>query len=208
MANEAVFRTLLELADDLIDDFDVIEVLTFLSIRCVEILDVATAAVMLAEPGGELRCVASSSEAKEVVDLLDLQASHGPTLADLAENDHIGVEDPTALREIWPGFGPEMVRAGYSSMHSFSLRVRSVTIGSLSFYRRAAGKMSVDDLLAAQALSKFGTLIVLQQRDLTEPRLLLASGLQCHQRAIPSSIGPKRQCRSVRASLSRMPSPK
>ncbi|HEY2214336.1 MAG TPA: hypothetical protein VGH31_04705 [Acidimicrobiales bacterium] len=52
MANEAVFRTLLELADDLTDDFDVIEVLTFLSIRCVEILDVATAAIMLAGPSG------------------------------------------------------------------------------------------------------------------------------------------------------------
>jgi hypothetical protein len=172
MAHEGVLRTLLEITDDLTDDFDVVEVLTFLSIRCVEILDVTTAAVMLAAPEGDLRCVASSSEAKEVVDLLELQARQGPTLADLVAADHVSAEDAYSLRNNWPNFGPEMVRAGYSSIHSFALRVQGTTIGSLTLHRRSEGKMSVDDLLAAQALSKFGTLIILQQRDFTGPRLL------------------------------------
>jgi len=45
-------RTLVELADSLVDDFDVVELLTLLSDRCVETIDVASAGVMLAAPSG------------------------------------------------------------------------------------------------------------------------------------------------------------
>lgn len=49
-----IVRTLVELADNLVDRFDIIDLLTLLSDRCVEALDVDAAGVMLASPGGEL----------------------------------------------------------------------------------------------------------------------------------------------------------
>ncbi len=54
-----IISTLVELADNLVDRFDIINILTILSDRCVEALDVDAAGVLLASPGGELQFVAS-----------------------------------------------------------------------------------------------------------------------------------------------------
>ena len=71
-------HTLVELADNLVDDFDVIDVLTVLSDRCVEALDVDSAGVMLASPTGDLQVVASSSDTMRGLELFELQTDEGP----------------------------------------------------------------------------------------------------------------------------------
>ena len=63
---ESIVRSLVEMADTLVADYDVVDLLTASADRCVNLLDVAAAGVMLASPGGELRLVASSSEAMRV----------------------------------------------------------------------------------------------------------------------------------------------
>ena len=76
LSRESLFITsLVELADNLVDDFDVIDVLTVLSNRCVEALGVDSVGVMLAAPGGELQFIASSSESMRVLELLQIQAN-------------------------------------------------------------------------------------------------------------------------------------
>jgi len=62
-------RTLVELAETLVADFDVVELLTRLADRCVEVLGVGAAGLMLAGPGGQLKVMASSSEAMRVLEL-------------------------------------------------------------------------------------------------------------------------------------------
>ena len=55
-------QTLIELADTLVDDFDVVDLLTMLADRCCEALDISDAGIMLAVPiGGGLQVMASSS---------------------------------------------------------------------------------------------------------------------------------------------------
>src|SRR3954469_11097729 len=71
-------RTLVELADTLVDDFDIIDLLILLADRCVDVLDVAAAGLMLAAPDGELRVVASSSETAHVLELFEVEADEGP----------------------------------------------------------------------------------------------------------------------------------
>src|SRR5213078_175161 len=77
---EALVRSLVEMADTLVDDYDVVDLLTGLADRCVNLLGVAAAGVMLASPEGELRLVASSSEAMRVLEVFELQAQEGPCL--------------------------------------------------------------------------------------------------------------------------------
>ena len=71
-------RTLVELADTLVADFDVVELLTLLADGCVDVLDVGAAGLMLAAPDGNLRVMASSSEAMRVLELFEIQAQTGP----------------------------------------------------------------------------------------------------------------------------------
>jgi hypothetical protein len=73
-------RTLVELADTLVADFDVVELLTRLADCCVEVLGVGAAGLRLAGPDGELKVMASSSEAMRVLELFELQAEEGPCL--------------------------------------------------------------------------------------------------------------------------------
>ena len=71
-------RALVELAGMLVAGFDVVELLSLLADRCVEVLDVAAAGLMLAGPDGDLRVMASSSEAMRVLELFELQSEDGP----------------------------------------------------------------------------------------------------------------------------------
>ncbi len=73
-------RTLVGLADTLVADFDVVELLTLLADSCVDVLDVGAAGLMLAAPDGTLRVMASSSEAMRVLELFEIQAQEGPCL--------------------------------------------------------------------------------------------------------------------------------
>ena len=57
-----VVRSLIEMADTLVDDYDVVDLLTGVADRCVDLLGVSAAGVMLAAPEGRLGLVASSSE--------------------------------------------------------------------------------------------------------------------------------------------------
>ena len=55
--------TFVELIDTLVDDFDVIDTLTVLASRCVQLLDAAAAGILLADTSGQLRVMAASTEA-------------------------------------------------------------------------------------------------------------------------------------------------
>ena len=46
--------TFVEIVDTLVSDFDVIEVLTGLTSRCIELLDAAAAGILLADDTGQL----------------------------------------------------------------------------------------------------------------------------------------------------------
>ena len=75
-----VVRSLVDLADVLTNDYDVVDLLTLLSGRCVDVLAVSTAGVCLAPPPGSLRVVASSVHAMRLLDLFVVQQADGPVI--------------------------------------------------------------------------------------------------------------------------------
>lgn len=165
MPREALLaRTFVELADTLVDDFDVVELLTRLADRCVEVLDVAAAGLMLAAPDGDLRVMASSSEAMRLLELFELQAREGPCLDCYRTGRPVLNQDLATADGRWPRFAAEALAAGFHSVHALPMRLRGTVIGALNLFHREAGEMRQADIDAAQALADVATIAILQHR--------------------------------------------
>jgi GAF domain-containing protein len=157
-------KTMVELADSLVDDFDVVELLVLLTDRCVEVLDVTTAGIILATADGELRLMASSSEAMRVLEVFELQADEGPCMDCYRSGLPVVNQDLTRSRDRWPRFTPEALDAGFRSVHALPMRLRGNVIGALNLFRTDQGAMRDDDLAAAQAFADVATIAILQHR--------------------------------------------
>ena len=167
-------QTLVELADTLVDDFDVVELLTLLADRCVDVIDVAAAGLMLANRDGELRVLASSSEAMRVLELFEAQADEGPCVDCYRSGKPVVNQKLTDADSRWPRFGPKAVDAGFRSVHALPMRLRDQTIGALNMYRVDEGQMRDSDVVAAQALADVATIAILQNRAALDARALNA----------------------------------
>jgi len=165
-------RTLVELADTLVDHFDVAEVLTLLTDRCVELLDVAAAGIMLVAPDGQLRVMASSSEAMRVLELFELQAQEGPCLDCYRTGAAVGSTDLDTGRSRWPKFAAEALGAGFQSVQALPMRLRGSIIGALNLFHLQPGHMTSVDVDAAQAFADIATIAILQERAMTEAELV------------------------------------
>ena len=167
-----VARTLIELADTLVDDFDVVELLTRLVDRCVEVLDVSAAGLMLLAPEGDLRLAASSSEAMRVVELFELQSQEGPCLDCYRTGEPVVNQDLAIVNGRWPNFAPVALEAGFRSVHALPLRLRGQVIGAVNLFRTDEGAMHAVDILAGQALADMATITILQHRAAVESQVL------------------------------------
>ena len=174
MPREALLaRTFVELADTLVDDFDVVDLLTLLAHRCVEMLDVSAAGLMLVAPEGDLRVVASSSEEMRVVELFELQSQDGPCPDCYRTGEPALHEDLAGEDQPWARFGPVALAAGFRSVHALPMRLRGVTIGALNLFRTKTGRLDESDVVAAQALADVATIAILQHRAAIEAHLLV-----------------------------------
>ena len=165
MTREALLaRTLVELADNLVDDFDIVELLTMLSDRCVEVLDIAAAGIMLVAPNGELRVMTSSSEAMRVVELFELQSQEGPCLDCYRTGEAVVNHDLASSGSRWPRFAAVALEAGFRSADAVPMRLRSQVIGALNLFRSEPGGLDEGDVVVAQALADVATIALLQHR--------------------------------------------
>src|SRR5688500_18280763 len=73
-------RTFVAMADTMVGDFHLVEFLSILTERCVELFDAEAAGLMLADSRGELQLMASSSERMRLLELFELQRQQGPCL--------------------------------------------------------------------------------------------------------------------------------
>lgn len=165
-------RTLVGLADTLVADFDVVELLTLLADSCVDVLDVGAAGLMLAAPDGNLRVMASSSEAMRVLELFEIQAQDGPCLDCFRTGKPVINQDLVAARDRWPRFTTEALAAGFHSVHALPMRLRGRVIGALNLFHPEPGAMRQADVDAAQAFADVATIAILQHRAAAEAHAL------------------------------------
>ena len=167
-----VIATLVELADNLVDNFDIIDLLTTLSARCVETFDVDAAGVMLASPGGELQYVASSIESMRILELFQLQANEGPCVDCFRDGKAIINHALHANDDRWPLFTPQALAFGFHSVPCMPLRLRGRTVGALNLFRTEEGVLSDEDVILAQGLADVATIALLQHQTALDARML------------------------------------
>ena len=173
MTRETLFaKTLVELADSLVDDFDMVELLTLLTDRCVEVLDVSTAGLILVSSGGELQLMASSSQAMRVLEVFELQSDEGPCMDCYRTGLPVVNVDLAQAADRWPRFTPQAVAAGFRSVHALPMRLRGNVIGALNLFRVDQGAMGDHDIAAAQALADIATITIVQHRAAAQAKLL------------------------------------
>jgi GAF domain-containing protein len=173
MTREAdVVRSLMEMAGTLVEDYDVVDLLTGLADRCVDLLGVSAAGVMLASPAGSLGLVASSSEAMRLLELFELQAQEGPCLDAFRTGEPVGHENLAAGSGRWPSFSAAALQAGFGSASALPLRLREVTLGAMNLLSVTRAPMDEADVIVARALADLATLSIVQHRASAEAQRL------------------------------------
>jgi len=173
----AIVEAFVHLSDTLVDDFDVIELLHYLTERYVEHGAVDDAAVMLAAPNGHLQAVAASTERSRLLELFELQNVEGPCLDAFRDGVVVSCDDLSVEHERWPTFATHAVEVGYLAVHSIPLKLRERVIGALNLLRAEPGAVDPADATVLRALADIATVGVLQERTIAGLGIQ-ASGLE------------------------------
>lgn len=176
--NTRLAEVLVELADTLVDEFDVVEFLQRLTERCVELLEVDAAGLMLVDSRGNLQAIASSIESVRSLELFELQNREGPCLECFSTGRQIVNVDLEQERPRWPTFTMAAIEAGYRRSHALPMRLREQVIGAVNLFSTAEDhELSTEEVDIGQAMADIATIGLLNERAVRE-RDVVATQLQ------------------------------
>lgn len=164
-------RTFVELADTLTKDFDVVDLLHTLCGRCVELVDVNAAGLVLTDHADRLRVVASSSEQARLLELFEVQNQEGPCL-DCYRTGVAVVEEDLETSDRWPHFREAALSAGFLSVQAEPMQLRNEVIGALNLFRVHKGRLTEVEREICRALADVATIGLLQERAVREGRMV------------------------------------
>ena len=165
MDGQLLSATFVELTDTMVADFDLIDFLHVLTQRSVELLDVSAAGLLLADPRGELRVVAASSEAARLLELFQLQSDQGPCLDCFRSGQPVACIDLSADPR-WPQFAQQAGQAGFAAVQALPMRLRDQVIGALNLFRGTVGAFDPEVVHVGQALADVATISLLHDRSM------------------------------------------
>jgi transcriptional regulator with GAF, ATPase, and Fis domain len=166
-----------ELADTLVEEFDVVDFLQTLTERCVELVDTDAAGLVLDDQRGRLQVVAYTDESARLLELFELQKAEGPCLDCFATGQAIANVDLAASRSRWPVFTEAALGSGFAYSHALPLRLRRQVLGALNLFTVERTELTGDHLAVAQGMADIATISLLHERALRD-QVVLAEQLQ------------------------------
>ena len=157
-------QVFVELADTLVEEFDVVDFLQTLTERCVELVDTDAAGLMLDDQRGTLKVVAYTDESARLLQLFELQRKEGPCLDCFATGRVIANIDLATASDRWPLFTEAARALGFATCHALPLRLRRQVIGALNLFSIGTEPLSEDHLAVAQGLADIATIGLLHER--------------------------------------------
>jgi hypothetical protein len=161
-----------EVADTLVDEFDVVEFLQLVTARTAELLSAGAVGLLLADQHGELQFMAASNEATRLLELFELQHHDGPCREAFGSGTPVFAADLSAVTTRWPMFAPRAVTAGFASVHAMPMRLRGEVLGALNLLGTEVGALEPADVRIVQALVDVATIGLLQERTIRRGELL------------------------------------
>jgi len=161
-----------QLADTLTTEFEVIELMQTLADTSRDILPADATGILLADPQGHLRVLATTHPAAELLELFEIQESEGPCFDCFHTGDQVVNVGHDASIARWPRFMARSVDAGYPTVHALPLRLRNQIIGTMNLFCSRPKDLGAQDILVAQGLCDVATIGLLQERAVRENHLL------------------------------------
>lgn len=169
---DRLLETFATLADTLVDEYDVVELLQTLVDACRDLLDTTDAGILLANAEGDLELVVSTSEAIRLVEVMQLAAESGPCIECYQRGTRVSVPEIEAERSRWPSFAAVARSNGFDAIEAIPMRLRDTTIGTLNLLRSERGTPPASDLVAARAFADVATIGILHERSMRETEIL------------------------------------
>lgn len=187
-AEENLAHALVSLANNLVSDFDVVDLFYELVEITTELLAVDQAGLLLVTPGGDLRVMAVTNESAQIVELLQLQNGKGGPAVEAYLTGALVQEAFHSEATRWPDFSERSLSNGFGYMAAVPMRLGDDTIGALSLFRTDPHSLSERDLMAARALADVATIAIIQEQAARAKDLLVDQ----LQRALDSRMAIER----------------
>jgi GAF domain-containing protein len=172
VSQERLAEVFVEIADTLVDDFDLIEFLRTVTARAAELVDVSAVGLLLADTHGQLQFMAASDEQTRLLELFQLQHHEGPCLDAFLTSTPVVNADLGLATERWPAFAPHATELGFRSVHAIPLRLRHRVIGALNLFGADTGHLDPTDVKVVQALADVATIGLLQEQAISRGEIL------------------------------------
>jgi GAF domain-containing protein len=173
VSTERLADVFVDVADTLVDEFDLIDFLHHLADHAVDVSGASSAGLVLADQKDDsLHFMAASSASARSLELFQLQHAEGPCLDCYRSREAIITTDLAQETQRWPDFAPRAVEAGVRSVHAFPMRLRDRVIGALNVFGDEPLPLDATDIKIVQAMTDVATIAILQERAIASAELL------------------------------------
>jgi GAF domain-containing protein len=172
ISTERLADLFVDVADTLVDDFDVVDFLVTLCEHATLVSSADAVGIVLTDHHGQLRFMASSNESGRELELFQLQSEEGPCLDCVRTKEPVVNADLAGAGDLWPSFAQLAIGAGFQAVHAFPMRLREEVIGALNLFSVERMRLDSQEARVVQSLADVATIAILQERSIARAEAL------------------------------------